>query len=107
MNEAVLSNPSDSARRRRRCPGKATENGVDDVGHEAVGEWGVAVEESVVKGPVEHVEGHLDVDGSRDLAAGGGPGEGGSALLAAGFDEAGAVLLLEGRVGLGFGDEGG
>jgi hypothetical protein len=83
----------------------AVEGGVDDVADEPVVEWGMTVEEPVVDGAVQEVEGDLDFGVRGDLAAFDRAAEDRACLVAARFDEARAVLAGERGVCLGLGDQ--
>src|SRR5664279_4319461 len=87
--------------------GDAVDDGVDDLLDETVGERCVAVQQSVVDGPVEQVEGDVDVRVRGDLAAVDGPTQEFAGIGPARLDEVFPVELGEFGVGLGLGDEAG
>ena len=73
--------------------------------HEAVGEWGVLMEEPVVDGAVQEVERDLDVGAGCDLTAFDRSYEEHACGIAARVDEVLQVELRELRIGLRLGDQ--
>src|SRR5829696_8097685 len=78
---------------------------VDDLLEELFGERGVTVQQSVVDGPVQQVEGDVQVGVHGDLAAVTAPEEELAGRVAPGLDEVAAVQLGELAVRLSFSDE--